>query len=71
MFFTPYEEISRSVVDSFIAVEDKRFYKHKGLDYIRLTKAVINNARAGYYKEGGSTITQQLAKNALLSNEKR
>ncbi|HOB64159.1 MAG TPA: transglycosylase domain-containing protein [Clostridia bacterium] len=68
--FTPYEEISRSVVDSFIAVEDKRFYKHKGLDYIRLTKAVINNARAGYYKEGGSTITQQLAKNALLSNEK-
>lgn len=68
--FVPYEEISKNVINAFISVEDKRFYSHKGLDYRRIIGATINNIKAGYFKEGGSTITQQLAKNALLSQEK-
>ena len=68
--FVPYEEISKNVIKAFISVEDKRFYSHKGLDYKRIIGATINNLKAGYFKEGGSTITQQLAKNALLSQEK-
>ena len=68
--FTPYEDIGEQVRKSFVAVEDKRFFKHNGLDYYRLAGAVIHDIKAGYIKEGGSTITQQLAKNALLSNEK-
>lgn len=68
--YSEYDEISPYVVKAFIALEDKRFLKHNGIDYYRLAGAMINNLKAGYLKEGGSTITQQLAKNALLSNEK-
>ena len=65
-----YQEISPYIVNAFVALEDKRFYKHHGLDYKRIAGAAVNNIKAGYLKEGGSTITQQLAKNAILSNEK-
>lgn len=65
-----YEDISPYIVNAFVALEDKRFFSHRGLDYRRIVKAVINNIKAGYFKEGGSTITQQLAKNAILTNEK-
>ena len=64
------EDISPYIVNAFIALEDKRFYTHHGLDYRRIAGALINNIKAGYFKEGGSTITQQLAKNAILTNEK-
>ena len=66
----PIEEISPYIVHAFVALEDKRFYVHHGLDYKRIAGALVNNIKAGYLKEGGSTITQQLAKNAILSNEK-
>ncbi len=65
-----YAEISPAVINAFVALEDKRFYKHNGLDYIRIASAGINNIKAGYFKEGGSTITQQLAKNVMLTHEK-
>lgn len=64
------DEISPYIVNAFVALEDKRFYKHRGLDYRRILGAMLNNIKAGYMKEGGSTITQQLAKNAILTNEK-
>ena len=67
---TPISEISPYIVYAFVALEDKRFYTHHGLDYRRIVGAMINNIKAGYMKEGGSTITQQLAKNAILTNEK-
>ena len=67
---TPISEISPYIVNAFVALEDKRFYTHHGLDYRRIVGAMINNIKAGYMKEGGSTITQQLAKNAILTNEK-
>lgn len=62
-------EIPERVQNAFIAVEDKRFRKHGGLDYLRLTKAVILNVtHTG--REGGSTITQQLVKTAFLTPER-
>lgn len=64
------DDISPYIVNAFVALEDKRFYKHHGLDYRRILGAMWNNIKAGYLKEGGSTITQQLAKNAILTNEK-
>ena len=46
---------------SFISAEDKKFYKHNGIDLAGLLRAFISNMRSGYLKEGGSTITQQVA----------
>jgi membrane peptidoglycan carboxypeptidase len=64
------EDISQDCQDAFIAVEDKNFYNHNGLSYPRIVKAAFNNLRAGYSKEGASTITQQLIKNTHLTHEK-
>lgn len=63
-----YEDIPQLVKDTFIVVEDKRFYSHFGADPIRIVKAAINNFKAGEAVEGGSTITIQLAKNAFIEN---
>lgn len=67
--WTPIEEIPTNVQEAVISVEDKRFYKHHGFDLFRIGKAVISNIKAGGVVEGGSTITQQMAKNLFLSNE--
>ncbi|WP_064581027.1 transglycosylase domain-containing protein [Streptobacillus moniliformis] len=62
-------EIPKMVQDAFISVEDKRFREHNGLDYIRLTKALILNVtKTG--REGGSTITQQLIKTIFLTPDR-
>ncbi len=53
---------------SFISGEDKRFFKHSGIDLVGLSRAFVNNLRSGYLKEGGSTITQQVARLIFLSN---
>ncbi|MBO9557313.1 MAG: transglycosylase domain-containing protein, partial [Caulobacter sp.] len=58
------------VPGAFIAIEDRRFYKHMGVDPKAILRAVGANAKAGGVSEGGSTITQQLAKNAFLSNKR-
>lgn len=55
---------------AFIDTEDKRFYSHGGVDYIRLARAAWNNFRTHSFKEGASTISQQLIKNTHLSQEK-
>jgi len=54
---------------SFISAEDKRFYKHNGIDLKSISRALIQNIRSGYVKEGGSTITQQLARLLFLNND--
>lgn len=64
------EEIPKNLQNAFISVEDKRFYKHFGIDVLRLGKAVLVNLSKGRVSQGGSTISQQLAKNAFLSNER-
>lgn len=55
---------------AFIDVEDKRFYSHRGFDWRRIAKAALNNLKAGAFKEGASTISQQLVKNTHLTQEK-
>ena len=64
------EDIPLHVQNAFICCEDKRFYKHHGFDVLRFGKAVLNNLKAGGFKEGASTISQQLIKNTHLSQEK-
>ncbi len=56
--------------EAVIAVEDERFYKHPGIDPISIARALVRNIRAGRIVEGGSTITQQLAKNMFLPPER-
>lgn len=60
----------KSLIDAFTAVEDRHFFDHGGIDIRGLGRAVISNVRAGGVRAGGSTITQQLAKNLFLSNER-
>ena len=68
--YTPLSALSKDTVNAFLSVEDKRFYKHHGVDYIRMLGAAKNNLLSFSFKEGASTITQQLIKNTHLSNEK-
>jgi len=63
-------DLKQHTKDAFISIEDKDFYKHKGINKKRIIKAVINNLRTMSLKEGASTISQQLIKNTHLSNEK-
>ena len=57
-------------INAFIAVEDKRFFKHNGLDYRRIISASVKNLTSLKFKEGASTISQQLIKNTHLTSEK-
>ncbi|MDR3326200.1 MAG: PBP1A family penicillin-binding protein [Rhodospirillaceae bacterium] len=64
------KDLPSSVIQAVIATEDRHFYSHFGLDLIGLARAMIINIRAGHVVQGGSTITQQLAKNLFLSSER-
>lgn len=66
----PYENISKYVRDGFVAIEDDTFYQHKGISPTAILRAVFKDIISGSAKQGGSTITQQVVKNALLSKEK-
>ena len=55
--------------DSFISSEDKRFYKHNGIDLISISRAFLRNIKSGSVMEGGSTITQQVARLLFLNND--
>ena len=66
-----YDEIPRHLVEALIATEDSRFYEHPGIDPIGITRAALVVAMSGSAKQGASTITQQLARNLFLSNEKK
>lgn len=65
-----YEETPRALVNAFVAIEDRSFFEHGGIDGKGLLRAVWSNVRAGGVRAGGSTITQQLAKNLFLSNQR-
>lgn len=62
--------LPKHTLDAFIAIEDKRFYSHHGVDYKRMASAFVSNIKSGGFNQGASTITQQLIKNTHLSNEK-
>ena len=71
--FVPINVIPKLVIAAFLSAEDKRFYEHGGLDFAGIGRAVINNFQNWGKKrpEGASTITQQVAKNFLLSSEQK
>src|SRR5437868_12087047 len=66
----PLEEFPDHLIKAVLATEDRRFYEHFGIDLPGTMRAVLTNARAGGVVQGGSSITQQLAKNLFLSNER-
>ena len=63
------DDVPDVVIDTIIAVEDEDFYEHEGVDVQAIGRALLTNVEAGDVRQGGSTITQQLVKNALLDPE--
>ncbi|MEP4770928.1 MAG: PBP1A family penicillin-binding protein [Roseibium sp.] len=66
----PLDEIPDSLVKATLSTEDRRFFLHFGIDFFGTFRAMVENARAGGVVQGGSTLTQQLAKNLFLNNER-
>ena len=66
----PLEAFPDHLIKAVLATEDRRFYEHFGIDFAGTFRALLTNARAGGVVQGGSSITQQLAKNLFLSNER-
>ncbi len=69
--FTDYEKLPQIYIDAVISAEDERFEWHCGFDILAICRALWNDIRAGSFIEGGSTITQQLAKNQYFTQEKK
>ena len=68
--FVNINKLSSYTKNAFISAEDKRFYSHNGVDYIRIAGAIISNIKSKSFSEGASTISQQLIKNTQLTSEK-
>ncbi|MEH7417736.1 biosynthetic peptidoglycan transglycosylase [Neobacillus drentensis] len=66
----PIKVVPDSLKNAIIAIEDHRFYQHNGVDLIGTSRALFRDLKAGGMVEGGSTITQQLTKNTILTSEK-
>lgn len=66
----PLDRVSPHLVQAMLAIEDQRFYQHRGFDLVRIASAVLANVRRGYRAQGGSTITQQLARQSFLTPDK-
>jgi 1A family penicillin-binding protein len=69
-FDVPLSDIPPDLQHAFIAIEDHRFYRHQGVDPIALGRAIVRDLRSSQAVEGGSTLTQQLARTLFLSNKK-
>lgn len=69
--FCTIDEMPKDYINAVIAVEDRRFYKHNGIDMISIGRAVITDIKEMSFVEGGSTITQQVAKNNMFTQEKK
>lgn len=69
--YTKYEDLPEDYINAVVAVEDKRFFSHQGVDIISIMRAVFIDLKEMSFEEGGSTITQQLAKNIYFTQEKK
>ena len=67
--FIPFNDLPKNYLNAVVAVEDHRFYEHGPIDFIAIGRAIWVNVSNWELREGGSTITQQLAKNVVLSQE--
>lgn len=68
--YTELDELPQTYLDAVVAVEDHRFYEHGGVDPIAICRAAFNDLRTLSLREGGSTITQQVAKNLFFTQDK-
>jgi len=68
--YVEYDEIPELVKNAILATEDVRFFKHNGIDIIRIGGAILSNVKDGFGSQGASTLTQQVVKNSFLSPEK-
>ena len=68
--YVPYDKLPPKLIDVTLAAEDHRFYRHHGIDYIRVVKAVLRDLYHGAFVDGASTIPMQLSKNFLTNNTK-
>ena len=66
----PYDEVPTLLIDALVAVEDRNFYHHFGIDLKGILRAMISNITSGGLRQGGSTLTQQLVKNYFLTRER-
>lgn len=69
--YVPLEQIPPDLTSSLVAVEDKRFYEHDGVDWVRVAGALWADAKAHRVVQGGSTITEQLVENTILRDEEK
>ena len=69
--YSEIEDVPEIYKNALVAVEDKRFYKHNGVDIISIGRAIVTDIKEKAFVEGGSTITQQLAKNTYFTQEKK
>lgn len=67
----PFEKVPKHLINAFLAAEDSKFYEHKGISYSGILRAMGKNLMAGRFVQGGSTITQQLAKTFFLTPERK
>lgn len=68
--YIKYDELPQDYINAVIAVEDRRFFSHNGVDAISITRAIVKDIQTMSLAEGGSTITQQLAKNVYFTQRK-
>jgi penicillin-binding protein 1A len=68
--FAAYDELPQHFIDALISIEDRNFYEHNGIDPMAILRAIYVRVRTGKAKQGASTLTQQLVRKTLLSNEK-
>lgn len=68
--FVSFEQLPENYIHAVIAVEDHRYYNHGPVDFIGIARALYTNIRDGEFDEGGSTITQQVAKNVIFNQDK-
>ncbi|HEX6000337.1 MAG TPA: biosynthetic peptidoglycan transglycosylase, partial [Hyphomicrobiaceae bacterium] len=68
--YVPIDLLPRHLIQAVLAIEDRRFFSHWGVDPMGLGRAIVANLRAGRVVQGGSTLTQQLAKNIIVNSDR-
>ncbi len=68
--YIPFDQLSENYLNAVVAVEDHRYYDHGPIDFIAIARAIYTNLRDNEFDEGGSTITQQVAKNVVFNQDK-
>lgn len=68
--FVKFDDLNKNYINAVIAIEDHRYFDHGAVDYLSIIRAVFTNLKEGEFEQGGSTITQQVAKNVFFSQER-